>query len=101
MPQNEVQVACAWCGLFSDPGPVCDVCGSPLPDVARPGEGLSASSFLTPEELSQVLVEPPSEPVTVPPAAVSPPPPPPPPPPVPPPRRAAQTRKRAPVPVTE
>lgn len=94
MPQSEVQVACAWCGLFSDPGPVCDVCGSPLPDAPGQGEGLSASSFLTPEELSQVLVEPPPEPAAAPPAAVSPPPPPIPPP-VPPARRAAQTRGRA------
>jgi hypothetical protein len=94
MPQSEVQVACAWCGLFSDPGPVCDVCGSPLPDVAGPGESLSASSFLTPEELSQVLVEPPPEPAAAPPAAVSPAPQPPIP--IPPPaRRAAQTRGRA------
>jgi hypothetical protein len=33
-PQADVeqaQVACAWCGLFSPPGPACEVCGSPLP----------------------------------------------------------------------
>src|SRR5438128_1196074 len=28
---GEEQVACAWCGLFSPPGPACEVCGSPLP----------------------------------------------------------------------
>jgi hypothetical protein len=27
------QIACRWCGLFSDPGPACDLCGSPLLDV--------------------------------------------------------------------
>ena len=94
MPQNEVQVACAWCGLFSDPGPVCDVCGSPLPDVAGPGEGLSASSFLTPEELSQVLIEPPEEPAAAPPVAASTPPPP-----APPARPIAKARTRAPAPI--
>jgi hypothetical protein len=35
-PQDDVeqaQVACAWCGLFSPPGPACEVCGSPLPSA--------------------------------------------------------------------
>jgi membrane protein involved in colicin uptake len=27
------QIACRWCGLFSDPGPACDLCGSPLLEV--------------------------------------------------------------------
>ena len=26
----DVAVACSWCGFFSRPGGVCDVCGSPL-----------------------------------------------------------------------
>src|SRR5205085_7587109 len=26
-------IVCRWCGLFSAPGPACDVCGSPLDDV--------------------------------------------------------------------
>lgn len=30
----DVAVACAWCGFFSRPGGVCDVCGSPLPKDA-------------------------------------------------------------------
>ena len=61
MPQNEVQVACAWCGLFSDPGPVCEVCGSPLPDVSSRSAMLSSSSFLTPEELTQLMAESPGD----------------------------------------
>jgi uncharacterized protein (DUF3084 family) len=27
---TDVAVACSWCGFFSRPGGVCDVCGSPL-----------------------------------------------------------------------
>ena len=30
---EQAQVACAWCGLFSPPGPACEVCGSPLPSA--------------------------------------------------------------------
>jgi hypothetical protein len=59
MPQQEVQVACAWCGLYSDPGPVCEVCGSPLPDLTSPSTSLRSGSLLTPQELEQLIAQPP------------------------------------------
>jgi hypothetical protein len=29
----ESKIACRWCGLFSEPGPACELCGSPLQDI--------------------------------------------------------------------
>jgi hypothetical protein len=33
MNSSRTLMACAWCGLYSEPGPVCNVCGSPVLDV--------------------------------------------------------------------
>jgi hypothetical protein len=32
-PEAQSQIACRWCGLYSAPGPACELCGSPLLDV--------------------------------------------------------------------
>src|SRR2546425_7675233 len=29
---EESVIACVWCGLFTRPGPACELCGSPTPE---------------------------------------------------------------------
>jgi hypothetical protein len=30
-PRDQPAISCEWCGLLTAPGPLCEVCGSPLP----------------------------------------------------------------------
>jgi len=82
------QIACRWCGLFSSPGPACELCGSPLADIPsvqvsqltyrvaepEPGPAIKAEPPPQPDPLPQALAPAPSQADVAEPAAAPPPP---------------------------